>query len=96
MVEATIRAVDPKVSFKAVHASRGRSPGPSRWPRCTSKKRCITSAAFPVLGVQQPQPDYTKGGYGGLIGQVGYMPNSNPNDFGPVDIRGDFPGGGGW
>ena len=47
MVEATLRVVDDNVAFTAVHATRGKVAGPSRWRRSTSRAAFTTSGRSP-------------------------------------------------
>ena len=50
MVEAVLREVDPRVSYRAVHASRGKTrPGRAGGGACTSRGGCRMSGAFPAL-----------------------------------------------
>ena len=46
MVEATIRALDPRVSFKSVHASRGKVVRAGPIAALYEQRKCITSAIF--------------------------------------------------
>jgi len=47
MVEATLRAVDAGVAVKPGAPRAAKSPGPSRWPRSTSRAACITWGRSP-------------------------------------------------
>ncbi len=49
MVEAVLRAVEPELPLKLVHASEGKRRGRSRWRHCSSGGRAKFAGCFPAL-----------------------------------------------